>query len=214
MEELKLASVGLIAADSAPKIGKLVGADAIITGSFQIAGDQIRMDSMVIKVETGEILGGARASGLVSNVLDLQKKLADEMVIALGVREIKAPQKLIAEGWSKIKKFDGERERDIIAKRAYRFEASSSNRTKLKETLSTLKDLSHDDVLSEFNQWIPQIRGEKSAPTTGKLVKEGESVQYPGFLLPREYLDRIIFLKDERDLCLQHWDDQMTSKKK
>lgn len=223
LEELKLASVGMVSADTAPQIGKFVGADALITGSFQVAEGQIRIDSMIIKVETGEILGSARVNGDASDVLSLQKKLADEMLITLGVRDTKAQKaqqaqqaqmKPVSESWAKITNFDAARERDIISSRAYRFEASVNNRTHLNDTLVNLKDLSQDEVLLVFNQWIPYIRGLKNAENGGTMVQEGGNAPYSGFLLPREYLERIIFLKDERDLCLKYWDDQVTSKLK
>jgi TolB-like protein len=55
LSELKFGESGLVDSNSAQKIGKFLGADAIITGSIIKIGNTVRLDSRIIAVSTGII---------------------------------------------------------------------------------------------------------------------------------------------------------------
>ena len=82
LEEMKLASVGLIE-ENAPKLGKMLGADAVLTGIYQISGDSIRIDAKIVKVETGEVLSGGEVSGSIKDIFNLEKRLSENVLAAL-----------------------------------------------------------------------------------------------------------------------------------
>lgn len=76
LEELKLSASGLIDEQTAIKAGKLLGANALVLGSFLKFGDSVKINIRVVKTETGEILSTEKASGKFSTLFDLEEKLA------------------------------------------------------------------------------------------------------------------------------------------
>ncbi len=70
---------------TAVKVGRLSGAEYIVTGAFVAVDPQIRIDTRVIRVETGVIVKTATVTGKGDHFLDLQKKLARQLVKDLDV---------------------------------------------------------------------------------------------------------------------------------
>lgn len=64
---------------TAARVGRLVGARTMVLGSVQRAGRQVRINARFISVETGEVLGTAKVTGLLERVFTLQ----DEVVARL-----------------------------------------------------------------------------------------------------------------------------------
>ncbi|MBT9547573.1 MAG: tetratricopeptide repeat protein [Candidatus Sericytochromatia bacterium] len=73
--------------DNAPRIGKLVGADFMITGSYQKIGERIQVNLRLVQVETGEIEAGTltQVQGDIGHLFELQQNLADQLVDKLKV---------------------------------------------------------------------------------------------------------------------------------
>ena len=63
VKELQLTQSGIIDPSSAKQIGKMVGADAILTGSVIKFGNDMRVDARIIEVESGIILTAEKAMG-------------------------------------------------------------------------------------------------------------------------------------------------------
>ena len=63
VKELQLTQSGIIDPSSAKQIGKMVGADAILTGSVIKFGSDMRVDARIIEVESGIILTAEKAMG-------------------------------------------------------------------------------------------------------------------------------------------------------
>jgi TolB-like protein len=63
VKELQLTQSGMIDPSSAKQIGKMVGADAILTGSVIKFGNDMRVDARIIEVESGIILTAEKAMG-------------------------------------------------------------------------------------------------------------------------------------------------------
>lgn len=76
MEELKLSASGLVDEQTAIKAGRLLGANALVLGSFLKFRDSIKINVRVVKTETGEILSTDKAAGKFSALFDLEEKLA------------------------------------------------------------------------------------------------------------------------------------------
>jgi len=82
-EEMGLGQTGLVDAKTAPKLGQMVGADHVLVGSFDAIGTVVSLRARLVKVETGEIVGGAAASvegdiaGQKSDIFRLSHQLAD-----------------------------------------------------------------------------------------------------------------------------------------
>ena len=76
LEEIKLSAYGLVDERTAIQAGRLLGANALVLGSFLKFGDSVRINVRVVKTETGEIMTTERASGKFSALFDLAEKLA------------------------------------------------------------------------------------------------------------------------------------------
>ena len=63
VKEFQLTQSGIIDTSSAKQIGKMVGADAILTGSVIKIGDDLRVDARIIDVESGIILTAEKTMG-------------------------------------------------------------------------------------------------------------------------------------------------------
>lgn len=70
---------------TAVKVGRLVGAQFIVTGAFIDIEQSMRIDTRVIRVETGIIVKSASVTGRKDQLLDLQKKLAKQLVKDLDI---------------------------------------------------------------------------------------------------------------------------------
>lgn len=70
---------------TAVKVGRMVGAEFVVTGAFIDIEDVMRIDTRVIRVETGIIVKTATVTGKKDKFLDLQKKLARQLVTDLDI---------------------------------------------------------------------------------------------------------------------------------
>lgn len=62
-DEMALGDVGQVDAATAVKIGKLAGANVIALGSFGLLGQDIVLAVRLVKVDTGELIGGISNHG-------------------------------------------------------------------------------------------------------------------------------------------------------
>jgi len=87
LEEQKLAASGKVDAATAARIGKLLGARALVLGSYFDLAGTLRIDARVVEVETGKIVRSVGANGPAADFWglerDLSAKLADTMRTAL-----------------------------------------------------------------------------------------------------------------------------------
>jgi TolB-like protein len=87
LEEQKLATSGKVDAATAARIGKLLGAQALVLGSFFDLAGALRLDARVVEVETGKIVRSVGVNGPATDFWalerDLAAKLSDTMRTAL-----------------------------------------------------------------------------------------------------------------------------------
>jgi TolB-like protein len=87
LEEHNLAASGKVDAASAARIGKLLGANELVLGSFFDLAGTLRVDARVVEVETGKIVRSVGVNGPAADFWtlerDLAAKLADTMRTAL-----------------------------------------------------------------------------------------------------------------------------------
>lgn len=100
LDELKLAKSGIVNPESAPRIGKLVGAAKFTTGSFlDLEEKNIRLDATVTQTESGKRLGAIDASGELSSFYTIQKVLVFKLLCSLGYcpESLDDPTRLLVE---------------------------------------------------------------------------------------------------------------------
>ena len=76
MGELRIGQSGVLDTTDAQKLGKILGAGAIITGSVMKMGDSLRIDSRIIEVETGIIVSAERRI-CKEDLTDISRNIAD-----------------------------------------------------------------------------------------------------------------------------------------
>ena len=70
---------------TAVKVGHMVGADYVVVGSFSTIDPSMRIDTRVVRVQTGEIVKTAQVTGDENKFFDLEQQLTDKLVDGLGV---------------------------------------------------------------------------------------------------------------------------------
>jgi len=82
----------VVDASAAPRIGKLLGAQSFVFGSFIQIGKKFRIDARLVKTETSEILKTFSVDGNPNDIFELAKKLTLEITKGLEV-EVKRAEK-------------------------------------------------------------------------------------------------------------------------
>ncbi len=100
LRELRLQSAGLTEPARARRVGKLVGADAIIVGSFYVRGNQIVINARVVDVRTGKVMAGRaeNVQGNLSNLYVLLGDLANRLHLRLTGQELASVEPSTAKG--------------------------------------------------------------------------------------------------------------------
>lgn len=85
LDELKLAKSGIVNQESAPRVGKLVGAAKFTTGSFlDLAEEKIRLDATVTQTENGKRLSAIDSAGELASFYTIEKALVFKLLCSLG----------------------------------------------------------------------------------------------------------------------------------
>lgn len=92
LEEMALAKVGLVTQTPSVEIGEMVPANALLIGAYWYVGDQIRVNSRVIDIETSEIIVAAEVAGRMEDLFTLVDQLAVALVEELSGEKISALQ--------------------------------------------------------------------------------------------------------------------------
>lgn len=83
LSELDLQQSGRVDQETAVRAGKLLGAHAVLIGSFIVAGDKMYMSSRLVEVETGKILLGEQILGSPDSFFELVEKLSVQVAGAI-----------------------------------------------------------------------------------------------------------------------------------
>ena len=83
IEELKLQQSQYADPATASKIGKFTGADYVVVGAINALDPNVRIDTRVLRVESGEIVKTAVAQGKEEKFFKLQKQLSDQLIDGL-----------------------------------------------------------------------------------------------------------------------------------
>jgi TolB-like protein len=70
---------------TAVRAGKLLGAEYLLIGAFSSVDPNLRIDTRVVRVETGEVVRTAKVQGKEGKFFDLQQRLAQELIDGLPV---------------------------------------------------------------------------------------------------------------------------------
>jgi TolB-like protein len=76
MDELKLGHSAVVDKDTSAKLGKLLGAEYLVLGSYFSLAGTLRVDARLVRVETGEVVYASGSNGTVAEFLDIERKVA------------------------------------------------------------------------------------------------------------------------------------------
>jgi len=75
LDEQKLQTSGLVDPRTAVTIGKLIAAQYILTGTFMVVGEELKIMAQVFSVEKGILLGASSVTGKTENFFLIEKDL-------------------------------------------------------------------------------------------------------------------------------------------
>ncbi len=85
LDELSLAKTPLFDKKSGPRLGKLVGAAKVTTGSYMdLDENKIQLDASIIQTEQGNIIASPTASGQSSTFFQLEKEIVFKILCGIG----------------------------------------------------------------------------------------------------------------------------------
>jgi TolB-like protein len=70
---------------TAVKVGQMAGAEYVVVGAIAAIRPQMRIDTRVVRVETGEIVKAAQVTGHEDKLFELQQRLAGRLIDGLGL---------------------------------------------------------------------------------------------------------------------------------
>ena len=85
LKEMELQQTKYFDSTTAAKAGRLLGAQYVVTGAFITVQPSIRIDTRVIRVETGEVVKSAKVIGKEDQLFDLQQRLAKQLIDGLPI---------------------------------------------------------------------------------------------------------------------------------
>ncbi len=80
IKEISLGQSGLIADDTAVKVGTMTGANVIFTGSYSVQGNRIRVIAKLIRVDTGAVEKAIKIDGTIDSIFDVQDRVVVELM--------------------------------------------------------------------------------------------------------------------------------------
>jgi len=85
IKEIDLQETKYFDSTTTVKTGKMIGAEYVVVGSFHQAEPQMRIDTRVVRVATGEVVKTAQVVGDKDKFFDLEQDLANKLIDGLGV---------------------------------------------------------------------------------------------------------------------------------
>lgn len=82
--ELKLNRTKLVDPKTAQKMGKIIGAELMVTGALSSLSPLLRMDARLVNVESGEVMATAKAEGPIAEFFKVEAELAGKLLTAFG----------------------------------------------------------------------------------------------------------------------------------
>jgi curli biogenesis system outer membrane secretion channel CsgG len=85
LKEQELQHTKYFDSTTAVKTGRLIGAQYVVVGSFATVNPQMRIDTRVVRVETGEVVKSAQVTGDADKFFDLEQALSNKLIDGLGL---------------------------------------------------------------------------------------------------------------------------------
>ncbi len=80
MQEIELGQYGLVDKKSAKNVGKALGADMLVSGSFVKMGNNVRISAKLVEVESHKIINQVQIDGTIDDIFKLQDDVAINLI--------------------------------------------------------------------------------------------------------------------------------------
>ncbi len=84
--ELKLQQTKSFDKATAQKVGRFIGAEYVIAGSMALAGEELRLDARISKVESGEVATTASVKDHKDKIFDLEQLLVEKLTAGIDAK--------------------------------------------------------------------------------------------------------------------------------
>jgi tetratricopeptide (TPR) repeat protein len=96
LEEMKLGATGLVDPKTAPRVGKLLGTQKLVSGAFtDLTQENMRIDASLTETATSSISEVKEVTGKLVTIFRLEKQLAFQVIDELGIRLTKEEREAI-----------------------------------------------------------------------------------------------------------------------
>lgn len=95
LAELELSETAFVDESSAQEMGRGLGAEMVVVGSFSVLEGQLVIDCRLVAVATGAVLKAARAQGEVADFVSIEKDVVEGLVEGLEVELSRAERRLL-----------------------------------------------------------------------------------------------------------------------
>ncbi len=102
IEEMKLGQSGMVDEKTAQQVGRLLGAQTLLLGSYVVMfGGKMRIDARIVEVETGRTIEAEETTGDVKHLFKMVQKLSQKIAKALHVKLTKNDKKRLKKSQNK-----------------------------------------------------------------------------------------------------------------
>ena len=225
MKEIRFGMSGLVEDETAKSVGKIVGADAILTGSYIQLGGKVKVQSRIVEVETGNILATGSIQIQKSEVASLMRQViedtsrtheGDHFLLRQKLANPTQSELITSEGISTIRAGDLDHARKNALDDALRKAAEQGIRTAV---ASISPDASEpvlpERILNETRGYVRsyKIIGERSEGNLLRLTVSAEvaignlnqDLAAIGILLEQKHNPRVMVLIAEKNVSQDHY---------
>jgi tetratricopeptide (TPR) repeat protein len=106
LREQALSASGLVDEGTAVRLGKLLGAQGLITGQVQVIGEQVRLSAKLIDTSTGQVRQAEQVTGELKDVFRLQDELTGRFLTGQGVHLSQARAQAVSDVFAATRSLD------------------------------------------------------------------------------------------------------------
>jgi TolB-like protein len=85
LEEMALSESGFLEPSTAQRLGRGVGAELVLTGSYSVVGPTFLMDARLVQVESSHVLKAVKADGTAADFVAVEKDVVEALLAGLEV---------------------------------------------------------------------------------------------------------------------------------
>ena len=170
LKEIDLGESKFMDESTAQKLGKGLGAGYMLTGSYLIMGETMRIDARLVDVATGEVSMGEEITGEKNTFFELEKELVEKLITALNLSLSKSEKR-------RVKKVQTESFDSFNAYSSALEALDNGNLEKSQEYLSKAVEIDDGfdiawDKLDEIIELLDQLEQSRGTGLTIHLVEQ------------------------------------------